>query len=374
MVRRAHAQRPQGADTLSPAAVAESLKVLAQVRKQLLKDKNNGSLWYHRAMLTWALYDRDRTNGGLRNLDYTMLGREADSSMRIASRIDPDSVRYRLSQGQFYLGTGWIPVRVQAYRVFDLALKQARRGGDSLILAEALVEKGRVHWRRYDPSEYGNVPANVRQQAFLLQRDSSKMGAIAHDVDSMSSDVPLTREALRVARDQLQEDFRRGDGGFLGELDYKKAEEYFREAVAVAPSYERGYHQMAMLLAERERWNELGALARTRLAHEPKDAWALMTSALAAYRMGNQKFAQAAFDSGFRMLPPRDRGRLDNIERMVRPTDSATVAGWSEAGGRPMLRSTGAGRLPSGRRAIRVHALSFLRASRSPNCDGRLTS
>ena len=38
--------------------------------------------------------------------------------MRIASRIDPDSVRYRLSQGQFYLGTGWIPVRVQAYRYF----------------------------------------------------------------------------------------------------------------------------------------------------------------------------------------------------------------------------------------------------------------
>ena len=47
-------------------------------------------------MLAWALYDRDRTAGGLKNLDYTFLGREADSSIRIAAGIRPDSVRYRL--------------------------------------------------------------------------------------------------------------------------------------------------------------------------------------------------------------------------------------------------------------------------------------
>src|SRR5689334_13971833 len=132
----ASAQRPVGADTLSPPAVAESLKVLAQIRKQLDKDKNNGELWYHRAMLSWALYDRDRTEGGLKNLDYTLLGAEADSSMRIASRIEPSNARYKLSLAQYYLGTGWIPVRVQSYMMFDGALRIARRGTDSLLLAE----------------------------------------------------------------------------------------------------------------------------------------------------------------------------------------------------------------------------------------------
>jgi GWxTD domain-containing protein len=328
--RAAHAQRPLGADTLSAKAVAESLIVLAQVRKELDKDRNNAPLWYHRGMLAWALYDRDRTNGGLKELDYTFLGREADSSIRIAASAAPDSARYKLTLAQFYLGTGWMPVRVQAYRAFDGALKAARRTGDSLLLAEALVEKGRVHWRRYDPSSFGFVPSDVRQQAYLLENDSTKAEAIAHDIDTTSSEVPLTREALRVARAQLQEEFR-GDGGFSGEADYKRAEDYFREAVAVAPGYERGYRQTAMLLAERERWGELLALARTRLAQNPDDAWAHMTSALAAYRSGNRKYAETAFDKGFRLLSPAERGRLDNIERMVRPSDSATFAGWPDS-------------------------------------------
>ena len=221
-------------------------------------------------------------------------------------------------------------MRVQAYRVFDIALKQARRGKDTLILAEALVEKGRVHWRRYDPSDYGNVPADVRQQAFVLQKDSAKKSAIAHDVDSTSSEVPVTREALKVARDQLQEEFR-GSGEFTHEADYKEAEKYFREAVAAAPSYTRGYRQLAMLLAERERWTELGAIARARVAQDPKDAWAVMTAALAAYRTGNQKYAQTAFESGFKLLPRSDRERLDNLERMIAPSDSGTFAGWNDS-------------------------------------------
>lgn len=329
VARAAHAQRPIGADTLSQQAVAESLKVLAQIRKELDKRTNDAELWYHRGMLAWALYDRDRTNGGLKELDFTFLGREADSSIRIAARIRPDSVRYRLSQGQYYMGTGWMPMRLQAYRVFNIALDQARKSKDTLMLAEALVEVGRVSWRRYDPSEFGNVPADVRQQAYLLEHDSTKMGAIAHDVDSVTSDVPLTREALKVARDQLQEEMRRPDGGFTNEVDYKKAEEKFREAYNVAPSYTRGYKQLAMLLAERERWNELGAIARQQLARNPNDAWAMMTAGLAAYRGGNRQFGQTSLEKGFVMLPAIERGRLDNIERMIRPMDSTTFAGWT---------------------------------------------
>ena len=324
------AQRPAGADTISEAAVAESLKVLAAIRARLDKDKNNGPLWYHRGMLAWALYDRDKTGAGLKNLDRISLYREADSSIRIAARAAPDSARYNLTLAQFFLGTGWIFVRLQAYSAFDGAVKAARRTGDTVLLTEALVEKGRVHWRRYDPSSFGFVPADVRQQAYLLEKDSSK--AIAHDVDSATSEVPLTREALRVARAQLQEQFNGGAaGGFWGEADYKRAEEYFREALSVGPRYARAYLQMAMLLADRERWSELSALARTRIAHDPNDAWAHMTAALAAYRGGNTAYAVTAFEKGFRLLPPAERGRLDNLQRMLRPSDSSTFAGWSDS-------------------------------------------
>lgn len=326
---RAHAQRPEGADTLSAAAVAESLKVLAQIRKQLEKDKNNAALWYHRGMLAWALYDRDRTQGGLKQLDWTSLGREADSSIRIAVRAEPGNARYKITQGQYYLGTGWIPVRVQAYHVFNQALRDARRSGDPMLLSEALVEKGRVHWRRYDPGSFGNIPSNIRIRAYELNNDSVAMSDIlGYEVDSVTP-KSLSRESLQQARNEEHEKMRPGDGGFRGEGDYKNAEMYFREAVEVAPSFTRAYRQLAMLFADRHRWAELGALARTRIAQDPTDAWAFMTAGLAALRSGNEKAGRLALDSGYALLNPGERGRLDNIQRATRPSDSLTIEGWT---------------------------------------------
>jgi GWxTD domain-containing protein len=323
------AQRPLGSDTLSAAAVAESLKVLAHIRTQLEKDRNNAALWYHRGMLAWALYDRDRTTGGLKELDWKQLGREADSSIRLAVRTAPGNARYKITQGQYYLGTGWIPMRVQAYHVFNQALRDARRSGDSLLLSEALVEKARVHWRRYEPGSFGNIPANYRIEAFELRGDSARLSdLVGYDVDSVTTQSP-SREALRTARAQMQEEMRYSDGGFRGEADYKHAEDYFREAYEAAPSFTRAYRQLAMLFADRHRWTELGSLARARIAQEPRDAWAFMTAGLAALRSGHTKAGRLALDSGFTLLSPGERARLDNIQRTIRPSDSLTVAGWT---------------------------------------------
>ena len=64
------------------------------------------------ACSAWALYDRDRTNGGLKNLDRTSLYREADSSIRLANRISRDSLRYKLTLAQFYIGSGYMLLRI----------------------------------------------------------------------------------------------------------------------------------------------------------------------------------------------------------------------------------------------------------------------
>jgi GWxTD domain-containing protein len=329
---RVDGQRPPGADTLSAAAVSESLTVLAGLRKQLDHDRNNAELWYRRGMIAWALHDRDRARGGLRELDWTRLAREADSSIRIAAAIAPANARYRLTQGQYYLGTGWIFVRIQAYHVFDLALASARTSGDASLIAEALVEKGRVHWRRYDPSDFGFVPAEVRQQAREISRDTTVAHALlARDVDSVDADNELTRESLKIARGMLGHQFRRDDGGFTHESDYMQAESYFREAYAAQPAYTRAYQQLAMLFAERFRWTELATLARGRLTREPQNAWAWMTLGLSAHRLGDERQALAAFDSGFARLAPQERARLDDIQRVLRPSDSVMVAGWTAA-------------------------------------------
>ena len=55
-----------------------------------------------------------------------------------------------MSAAQFYLGSGQSAMRLQSYRHFSSALDLARKGSDKALLAEALIEQGRVYWRRYD--------------------------------------------------------------------------------------------------------------------------------------------------------------------------------------------------------------------------------
>ena len=114
--------------------------MLKQLRTHLSRNKQDAAAWYRRGMIAWALYDRDRVKGGAPGLDWTLLGREADLAIRTADAIDPTNIRYQLSKGQFFLGTGLVTMRVQSYLVFDHALENARKLGDSALIAEAAEE------------------------------------------------------------------------------------------------------------------------------------------------------------------------------------------------------------------------------------------
>jgi hypothetical protein len=52
------AQAPTGADTLSQRAIAESLKVLDKLGTQVKDHPKDAALWYHRAMVAFALAER----------------------------------------------------------------------------------------------------------------------------------------------------------------------------------------------------------------------------------------------------------------------------------------------------------------------------
>jgi len=311
-----------GADTLSAAAIAESLAVLKQLRTHLSRNKQDAAAWYRRGMIAWALYDRDRVKGGAPGLDWTLLGREADLAIRTADAIEPTNIRYQLSKGQFFLGTGLITMRVQSYMVFDHALENARESGDSLLHAEAAVEMGRVHWRRYDPANFGAVPASVRDRARSLVSDSALSRALlAHDPYLPDRSQPYTRRSLRQARELLIAEFNDPENGFDGEYDYGRAEQYFQEAFTTMRSYSRGYRQLAMLLAERARWPELAGHARMRVEVAPDDAWAWMSLGLAAHRSGDARNAEMAFTNGLAAMDSLERGRLDHLARVLRPRE-----------------------------------------------------
>lgn len=322
--RPAFAQRPPGADTLSERAIADSLDVLGQLKLQIKQHPRDASLWFRQGMVAWALYDRDHLNP-TSTLDWTRLGRVADSSLRIARSLEPNNPRYILTTGQYFLGTGIITLRAQSYGLFGTALTMARAADDPAVHAEAALEVGRVYWRKYDVVANAAIesmdPSEVRMLANALAKDTADHTK-GIDPERPTKGRPYTRRTVERARETLDRHWQPPEAGFAGEADYLQADRYLREAYETLPTFPRAYQQLAMLLAERSRWTELAALAEDRLALMPRDGWTWMTLGLAVYRAGNTKNARAAFDSALRFLGAAERTRLDRIERVLRPRDT----------------------------------------------------
>jgi GWxTD domain-containing protein len=310
--RPINAQSPAGSATLSAGAVADSLAVLKQLDVAIATNPRDAASWFRRGMIAWSLYERDRSKPPIAGLDWTRLGRMADTSLRIAADIEPENGEYRLMVGRYLLLSGVSFTRLASYGMFQNALESARLDTNPRVLAETAVEAGRVHWRRYDAlahrvMETGGVGTSERSTEGVA--DQGNRAAVA-------------RDALRQIAITLDDNL-----GFIGEMDYRKSEALFREAFDADRTFERGYRQFAMLLVERNRWQELSAVARARIDAVPGDAWAWLTLGLSLQRADvSNRNAAAAFERGMSMLSAGERMRLDRLERLLKPADSARVA------------------------------------------------
>lgn len=310
------AQGPVGARTLSPAAVAESLAVLRQLDSAIAARPNDAATWYRRGMLGWALSDRARAEPSIRGLDWTLLGRLADTSLRIAAQIEPRNAHYRLMVGKYLLVSGVSITRFAAGGFFEDALTTARADTNGNAHAEAAVESGRVHWRRYD----SRADRRIETSPGAAIRSISRAATVSGEEGEMS-----TTQSLKGIRDALELTTQTLPFDVAGGGDYEKAELLFREAVDAAPGHPRAFQQLAMLLAARSRWNELERHARAQLKVAPWDAWAWMTLGLATHRGADSRVAAAAFDSAMVYMTKEERARLDRVERVLRVADTGVV-------------------------------------------------
>ncbi len=85
----AGAQAPRGSDTLSAAAVADSLTVLGRLSGRVRSHPADTSAWHELGMIAWALATRAKGSSPPPGIDATRLGRLADTSLRIAAELAP---------------------------------------------------------------------------------------------------------------------------------------------------------------------------------------------------------------------------------------------------------------------------------------------
>lgn len=311
----ARAQAPAGSDRLSAQAVVESLAVLKTLKDRVAVHYGDPAAWFHQGMIAWSLYERCRYRPAVAALDCTRPRLLADTALMIAGELDPNNAEYSRALAEFLLSSDATFRRESTYldRMFRATLDRLRRVSDPIAHADGAIDAGRLYWLRYDVEahRYWETASTyeVSQYVKFKLPDSAK-----RDVDGGFRSRDAMEKARHILDGKLQAAAKDEYGG---ESDYLRAEQLFREAFEAAPTYLRAYRNLAMLLAERNRWPELGALADRRRALVPSDAWAWMTSALAAYRLGDRPRAAAAFDTGQRLLSETDRRRMLRIERLL---------------------------------------------------------
>ncbi len=303
---RTRGQAPAGADTLSPAAIADSLAVLRSLDSLVRREPNHAAAWYRRGMVAWALAYRDTIPPPVRETDWTLLGRMADTSLRRAALAEPANPFYHLMVGRYLLSSGNSMARTGANVHFERSAEAARTIDDPWLRAETMVEVGRIHWRRYDQfaDRMPTTTGALRSLAQAANVDGVALGSLKVVVDA-------ARLASRTVRTER-----------AGEADYVRAETSFREAYETYPAHVRAFRNYAMLLAEKERWTELSALARDKIARTPWDYLGWMSLGLAQHRLGANAAATAAFDSAMTYIPDDEYRRLDRLERILRQRDT----------------------------------------------------
>lgn len=270
-----HFGPPPGINITFPmpdAAIAESLKALRGLEAHVKSKPNDAPAWHHIGMLAWLLMYRDHTHA-VRGLDWTLLGRQADTALRLAHALDPDNPQYRLSMGQFFIGTGPMTVRIQSYLQFDRAYDAARKSTDPMLHANAAIEKARVIWRRYEDEAH---------------RGTGFGGDRSIDCGQLTKDFGGAGKAF---------DMNNTIDAASGDADYYKAEALFHEAYDVLPNDARAFRQLAMVYAEKNRWNELANLASDRVHRLPNDPKGWFALGLALQRKNERARAEAVFDT-----------------------------------------------------------------------------
>jgi hypothetical protein len=374
----AGAQAPAGYDTLSPRAIAESLKVLATLQAQLKAHPKDAPAQYHLGMIAFTLGERANTLNPPPGLDRRTLRLTAGDAFTEALKLDGSNPYYWLGLARFRAAGGDPLGNGSAVRTFQRTLKLFRESADSAQLVQVLLEVGDDDWYFYKKFESRAIAAFVPDNAlaaFTPQADLPQRSDFRGASISMEAGLRSTagRDSLRGERAPVVSDPIRPFGSndpkpqinlttvvgaagrerisvvprvmmvainnvveaygtppafssFTGEQHYLFARMYYAEAYAIAPTDERVWRSYAGVELARDHWPELERLAEDRRRLVPGDAWGWMTLGLAWQRLKKTNDARAVFDTALALMTPAERSKLDRLDRVLRPSDSVKYA------------------------------------------------
>lgn len=303
----------------SIAADGDTARAMAILDSVVRADRRNAAAWHRRGMIRWANARSKRSGGFIKDGQVIKWLMDADSSLRLARDLAPDSARYAIDLGRFLLNSGTSTQRFAARGFMAKAYEAAQRTGTPYQVAEAADELGLTHWRHYE-----NVAWRALGSAGSPTPTASTLDSIGGNPGARNEASTLVETSLRQVE---------GDN-WMGRDDYERALELFKQAIDRFPDHTNARRHYYMALAERGRWAELEDVTSARVKTAIWDGPSHFARGLALHRLNRGVEAQAAFDSALALLTDDERSRLTGISRILRtaprgkglPSDSAAYA------------------------------------------------
>lgn len=292
----------QLADSL--AANGDTARAVALLDSAVRRNTRDAAAWHRLGLLQWNQARSARNPNFMKDQKKIRLLIAADTALRLATKLAPDSARYWLSLSRFNIQSGVSTMRFASTGQARDGMSAAERSGETLLLAEAADMAGMAAWRSYDAIANRGLPSGMSKVQLDNNNNWNRKNARDY-VNSIATKIePPT-----------------------GDNDHATALGCFSRAVAADSSNLRYSRHLYMAYAERKKWQDLATVAARRASQFPLDFQAQLALGLGYHRLANEKEATRAFDSAFVLMDETEATRLRNLSRILRPRASKEMKG-----------------------------------------------
>ena len=333
----AHAQRPVATSSGSAVAALNRASVLvangdtaaaiATLDSALTRDPRDAALWHSVGMLRWG-----RRRQSVRDVEDAVVLRSralADSALRLATEIAPDSAQYWLDFARFVRFTDNSARRATLRDALAAPARVAQHAGHASLASSLLDEQGIGAFRNYELTANRNlVSAPNDTRGILLPR--SQVVPDSFGQPTSPAGVRKTQETFdQTPRHKWAEWFATNAVAISppsGAADFEVALRAFRSAVDVDPANHSARDHLYMALAEKRDWPALVAASDHAVLRDSTDTQAWLARGLATHRLERYRDAATSFGKALSYMERAEQLSFTDLSRLLTPKAYANTS------------------------------------------------
>ncbi len=304
-------------------ARGDTTAALAALDKELARNRKQPALWHRYGMLAWG--GRKQSVRNIEDAAIVRLRIHADTALRVATELAPDSGQYWLDYGRFIRFTDNSPRRQRVQEMFEIPAQRALAAGRVRLASELFDEQGLNAFRNYELEMNRYISQNNSGDAGIKVPSSSFDGARVFD----EAAIARTQEFAMRFRHQMAKSLE-SRVRFLsppsGRANRDVALRSFGAAVTADFTNPRARQHLAMILAETGDWPSLVSLAQRAVDADSGDVQGWLALGIGNQRLEQYPQAAIAFDRAMQQMTETEALTFTDLSRLLTPDRRANTA------------------------------------------------